>query len=222
MLLEEIKEKLVSAILDADRELGNTILSKWAEEHGFEDTVHQLLDPSLEKIGTLWEKTSSISLAQVYIAGKISEDFLATAALQYASKEVFSHKGPVVIGNTEDDYHSLGRKMLDIFLKTAGWIIYDLGNDVSAETFVDEAVEKGAKIIGVSAMMYTTAINIKKIREELDSRGLSGKIKLLVGGAVFKLRPELVAEVGGDGTASNAITAVELFEATMAELEGDK
>jgi methanogenic corrinoid protein MtbC1 len=61
-------------------------------------------------------------------------------------------------------------------------------------------------------MMLTTAGNIRDLRTELDSRGLSGKIRLAVGGAVFKLRPELVDEVGGDGSAPSAIQAPALIE----------
>jgi len=59
--------------------------------------------------------------------------------------------------------------------------------------------------------MYTTAINIKKLRDELDQRGLTGKIMLAAGGAVFNIRPELSAEVGADGFARNAIEAPELM-----------
>jgi methanogenic corrinoid protein MtbC1 len=77
---------------------------------------------------------------------------------------------------------------------------------------VNKAVETCARVIGVSAMMYTTAGNIRKVRDELDSRNLSGRIQLAVGGAVFKLRPELTHEVGGDGTASSCFKAPKLFE----------
>ena len=91
----------------------------------------------------------------------------------------------------------------------------DLGNDVTAEQFVDCAIENDADIIAVSAMMFTTAKNILKVRDEINLRDNNRKIKLAVGGAVFKLRPELVAEVGGDGTAGNAIEAPALFESLV-------
>ena len=65
-------------------------------------------------------------------------------------------------------------------------------------------------------MMLTTAENILTIRKEIDRRGLTGKIKLAVGGAIFRIRPELVAELGGDGTASSAVDTPRL----MAELSG--
>jgi methylmalonyl-CoA mutase cobalamin-binding domain/chain len=121
-------------------------------------------------------------------------------------------KGPVILGNIEDDCHPLGRKIVASFLRLNGWDVRDLGIDVEAGRLVDEAILVGAKVIGVSAMIFTTARNIRKVREEIDRRGLTGMIMLAVGGAVFHLRPELVQEVGGDGTADNAFAAVSLFE----------
>ena len=61
-------------------------------------------------------------------------------------------------------------------------------------------------------MMYSTARSIRNLREEIDRRGLAGRIQLAVGGAVFKLRPELVREFGGDGTTASALSASALFD----------
>jgi len=134
-----------------------------------------------------------------------------------ALSSVAQKKGTIILGNVEDDFHPLGRRLVHIFSKAAGWNVIDLENDVSAETFVEKAIEYNADIIGVSAMMFTTAKNIIKIRKELDRYTFSKKISLAVGGAVFKLRPELVAEVGGDGTADNAIDAPKLFETLLSK-----
>jgi methylmalonyl-CoA mutase cobalamin-binding domain/chain len=102
--------------------------------------------------------------------------------------------------------------MVGIFLQTAGWQVYGLCIDVTAEEFVEKALEVDARVIGASAMIYTTAVNIKKLRDEIDRRGLKGHVQLAVGCVVFKLRPELVAEVGGDGTTASAVNAPALFE----------
>jgi methanogenic corrinoid protein MtbC1 len=121
-------------------------------------------------------------------------------------------KGTVVLGNVEDDFHPLGRRLVGIYAQAAGWNIVDLGTDVPAELFVEKAIEHQADIIAVSAMMFTTAKNIRKVKHELGKNTQSQHIKLAVGGAVFKLRPEMVAEVGGDGTADTAIDAPVLFD----------
>jgi methanogenic corrinoid protein MtbC1 len=87
--------------------------------------------------------------------------------------------------------------------------------------FVDKAIEVGAFVVGASAMMQTTALNIRKLRDLIDARGLKGRLKLAVGGAVFNWRPELVAEVGGDGTSGNAAVVDTLFQRLQAEAKGE-
>lgn len=206
---EHAKNRLLEFILSGNRNGANALLDDWTGQHGPRSTISDILEPVLGEIGKRWV-SESISLAAGYLAGKIAEDTLMKV---HAHEEaVPMTRGPLVLGNVEDDYHSLGRKLVGIFLRTSGWRVIDLGNDVPAEVFVDEAVKHGAKVIAVSAMMFTTARNIIKIREEIDRRGLNDRIRLAVGGAVFKIRPELVGEVGGDGTAASALGAPELMD----------
>lgn len=209
MDFEAVRKKLLEFILSGNRKEAINLLDEWARQCNYESVISDILEPVLEDIGDMWV-AEKISLAAGYLAGKIAEDTLMKA--HQTEQALPETKGPVVLGNVEDDYHSLGRKLVGIFLRTAGWKIIDLGNDVTAAEFVDSAVNNNAKIIAVSAMMFTTAQNIIKIRQEIDKRELTGRIKLVVGGAVFKIRPELVAEVGGDGTAVNAMSAPELME----------
>ena len=213
MDIEAVRARLLDFILNGERKEAMDLLDGWAHRFHWRATILELLEPVLDEIGKRWA-AEKISLAAGYMAGKIAEDVFLKAV--QANEAIPLTKGPVVIGNIEDDYHSLGRKLVTIFLRTAGWRVIDLGNDVRAEEFVDAAVMNGAKIIGVSAMMLTTAKNIRNVRREIDNRGLSGSIKLAVGGAVFKMRPELVADVGGDGTVASAVDAPRL----MAELTG--
>lgn len=218
--LEECRENLFSLILDAERDSAVAQILKHADAHGFQAAVGELLEPVLERVGEAWLR-EHLSLAQGYVAGKIAEDVLLAAAASHSDLRL-DVKGPVILGNVEDDYHSLGRKMVAVFLRAAGWKVIDLGNDVAPEDFVQAAVDHGARIIGASAMMLTTAENIRALRMEIDARGLRGKIRLAVGGAVFKLRPELMDEVGGDGTAPNAMQTPLLFdELWAASLAGE-
>lgn len=214
--MENIQVQLLQLFLAADRQAANNLIDDWAKTHGYKHAVLEVMTPALEKFGELWASKEDISLAQGYIAAKIAEDVMAKLKDSLsAGISVSETKGPVVIGNIEDDYHALGRKLVTTFLRTAGWSVYDLGTDIPAADFVDKALEVNARIIAASAMMYTTAMNIKKLREEIDRRGLTASIRLAVGGAVFRLRPELVEEVGGDGTAANAVTVPELMETLL-------
>ena len=208
----EVQAGLYSCILRADRAEAAAILAKESGNYGFEATIKEILEPCLRYVGERFVK-DKLSLAQGYVAGKIAEDLLARIEAENGLRLPGSSvPRTAVIGNAEDDFHAIGRKMVGTFLRIEGWNVVDLGNDVMPEAFVDAAQEAGATVIGVSAMMLTNARNIAKVRGELGRRGLDGRISLAVGGAVFMLRPELVAEVGGDGTAQTALEAAALFD----------
>lgn len=208
----DIHNSLLDMIDRADRTGALDLLEQWALANGYDRLIREVIDPALKEMGDRWVK-DGISLAQGYIVAKVVEDIMQKFADQRAASHVQTQtKGPVIMGNIEDDSHALGRKMVVTFLKADGWDVCDMGTDVVPGDFVDKAVEIGAKVIGASAMMYTTAENIKSLRKEIDNRGLTGKIQLAVGGAVFVLRPELVKAVGGDGTAVNALVAPALFQ----------
>ena len=209
----EILQRLIEAVQQADRAGANALLADWAAEHGYERLLPEVLEPTLLRIGEEWRSSRSFTLAQGYVAARVAEDTLtAIAARKNPESQPAATKGPVVIGNTEDDFHALGRSMVGVFLRTDGWIVHDLGNDVLPEPFVEKALEVGARVIGVSAMMLTTARNIRRLRAEIDRRQLAGRLQLAVGGAVFRVCPGLVEEVGGDATSSNALGAARLFD----------
>ncbi len=205
------QELLIETIVNSDRKEAGRLIDKWMEDHSYDCLLIDVLGPVLRIVGELWQE-EDFSLAHAYVAAKIVED----AFEKYSSHEGDnSHntgtKGPVVLGNIEDDCHPLGRRLVATFLRADGWIVHDLGIDVEASKFIDHAIQVGAKVIGISAMIFTTAENILRVRAEIDKRGLTNRIQLAVGGAVFRLRPELVGHVGGDGTAVDALDAPALF-----------
>lgn len=210
-------DQLLSTMLNADRQGAVVVVNQLlAEGLSSKQIIIEILDPALAKLGNFWGN-QAISLAQTFVAAKIAEDVLLRCLPDAAATP---HRDPVVIGNIEDDFHSLGRRIVGAFLRAAGWDVHDLGNDVLPEQFVEKALEVGASVIGVSAMMQTTALNIRKLRALINARGLKGRLQLAVGGAVFNWRPDLVAEVGADGTAQNAAGVDELFKKLQAEAKG--
>ena len=209
---EQHIERLIALLKNGDRDEACKMLKSWGQKFNYQKAISDILDPALAKFGQDWSRSEKVSLGQAYVLGKVAEDIFELAAKECKKQDSTPAKGPVIIGNSEDDTHALGRKLVISFLKLEGWQVVDLGSDVTAEEFIEAAVQNNAPIIGVSAMMLRTAMNIKKLREELDQKGLSDKIQLAVGGAVFCQRPELVQEVGGDGTASNAILTPALFD----------
>lgn len=215
MDVAEKRQILFELVSEGEKDKAVKQLILWAGESGFKAIIFEVLEPALVEWGKRWMQ-GKLSLAHGYLSGKVAEEFYMEASKNPDfNKDSKAQKGTIILGNIEDDFHPLGRRLVNIYSQAAGWNIIDLGNDVTAEMFVDNAVENKAAIIAVSAMMFTTAKNIGKVRAELEKRNLSGTIKLAVGGAVFKLRPELVQQVGGDGTAETAIDAPALFGRLM-------
>lgn len=215
MEAKEQQEIIASLINNGEKDRAIQQLTEWSQQSSFKSVIYTIMEPLLVRYGKLWMQ-GKLSLAHGYLSGKVAEGFYMIAA-QDAEFNQSSGKprGTIILGNIEDDFHPLGRRLVNVYSQAAGWNIIDLGNDVQPELFVEKAVACHADIIAVSAMMFTTAKNIIKVRTELDRNALSGKIKLAVGGAVFKLRPELVHEIGGDGTAETAMDAPKLFETLL-------
>ena len=207
-----IQKDLVEMIANADRLGARRLVEEWGTEHGCENLLVEVLGPVLKQVGEMWQDEEVLSLAHAYVAARIVED--AVIMFEKAKAEEMAKpyvKGPVVLGNIEGDCHPLGRKIVATFLRADGWDVRDLGIDVEADLFVDEAIKIGARVIGVSAMIFTCAENIRRVRAVINARGLRGRMQLAVGGAVFCLRPELAEEIGGDGSAPDALRAPALF-----------
>jgi len=118
--------------------------------------------------------------------------------------------GRVVIGTARGDFHGLGKQIVVGCLKALMVEVTDLGLNVAPERFVDEAVARGAQVIGVSAMMVHTAQGeqgCRGVRAVLRARGLEACIKIAVGGAPYRFCPGLYRTVGADAWAENGILA---------------
>lgn len=217
----DVREELVHCILEANREGAMEIIHEWSMENPLEEVVESVLVPVLAKLSLLWDELIEPPLAPAYVTSRVIRDIMQLVQKNRPKEVCQEQLGPIVVCNIENDFHSLGREVLVSFLEANGWKVIDFGNDITAKDLIDKAIEVNAKVVGVSAMMLTTAQTIKTVREEIDKRGLN--IKLAVGGAIFNLRDSLIQEVGGDGTCKTALGAHSLFKSLWAEAEeGDR
>ena len=122
--------------------------------------------------------------------------------------------GTVVLGTVRGDLHDIGKNLVGIMLKGAGFRVVDLGKDVAPEDFVDAAVEHGAGVIGMSALLTTTAPVMAEVVGLLRERGLSERIRTIVGGA--PMSTDLATELGADAYAFDATSAVDRIQELVA------
>ncbi len=113
--------------------------------------------------------------------------------------------GKLAIGTVKGDLHDIGKNLVSMMYKGAGFDVQDLGVDVAAEKFV-EAAGQGADVVGLSALLTTTMVQMKNVVDSIKEKGASPKI--IVGGA--PVTQNYSDEIGADGYAPDAASAVEL------------
>ena len=122
--------------------------------------------------------------------------------------------GRVVMGTVEGDIHDIGKKIVCFLLEGNGFEVIDLGVDVQAEAFAQAIVEHKPDILGMSALLTTTMLNMRKTIDLLKEKGLHEKVKIMVGGAV--VNEQFAKSIGADGYAPEAGSAVELVKKALA------
>jgi len=121
--------------------------------------------------------------------------------------------GRVVLGTVQGDLHDIGKNLVGILLRGAGYEVIDLGTDVPAARFLEEAESSGARVIGLSALLTTTMPRMAEVVSLLRERGLSGRVKLIVGGA--PVTQAFADEIGADGWGFDADSAVRRVRTLM-------
>ncbi len=143
-------------------------------------------------------------------------DVLLAAKAMYAGmdvlkplfiKEGMPSLGKVVIGTVQGDLHDIGKNLVGIMLKGAGFEVIDLGNNVAPESFVETAHRKGASVIGMSALLTTTMPVMAQVVELLKEQRLTSTIKTIIGGA--PVTKEYAREIGADAYSFDSADAVE-------------
>lgn len=118
--------------------------------------------------------------------------------------------GKVVIGTVRGDLHDIGKNLVGIMLKGAGFEVIDLGHDVAPEKMVDTAVEHGASVIGMSALLTTTMPAMGEVVALLRERKLDGRIHTIVGGA--PVDEAFARKIGADAYGFDAGNAVDVVK----------
>ena len=121
--------------------------------------------------------------------------------------------GKVVIGTVKGDLHDIGKNLVSMMIKGAGFEIYDIGVDADADAFIDKAEEVGADIICMSALLTTTMPSMKGVMDRLNERGLRDKYIVMVGGA--PVNQSFAEQIGADYYTEDATSAAEVAKAAM-------
>ena len=158
-------------------------------------------------------KAHEIFLPQVLLAAKAMYAGMDVLRPLFV-KEGMPNVGRVVIGSVQGDLHDIGKNLVGIMLKGAGFEVIDLGNDVAPERFITTAEKEGANVIGMSALLTTTMPVMKRTVELLMEKGLTGKIRIIIGGA--PVSEEFAQRIGADAYGYDSTNAVESVKRLVA------
>lgn len=205
---DEMYQKLAQAVIDGEPEDAEA-LAKQALDQGLDPLtcINEGLTKGIQKVGELFA-SGEYFLPELIIGAEAMKQALAVlepAMVGDQSREVV---GRVVLGTVEGDMHEIGKTLVGTMLTANGFQVYDIGVDRTAADFVQAVRENEADIVGASALLTTTMLQQKKLIEALEEANLRDKVQVMVGGA--PVTESFAAEIGANGYAEDAISAVDL------------
>jgi len=201
--LKEIKIAIVEGKKDEAVQLAQRAI---AEKMDLDEVIEKGYIPGIQKVGKLWEE------GEYFLPELITSAECMKAAMKIMQPELekaqidMRSAGTIVIGTVEGDIHDIGKNLVSSILSANGFNVVDLGSDVKLETFIEKAEEMNADLICLSALLTTTMTGQKKLIQLLKEKGLSGRFKVMVGGA--PVNQKWADDIGADGYSENALTAV--------------
>jgi trimethylamine corrinoid protein len=209
---ESIFERATEFIVKGDAE-GALAAAKEGLGEGIDplELMNKGFIPGINKVGDLFG-SGRLFLPELVMSANAMEGVTALINESIPSDHEQT-RGRVVIATVEGDVHDIGKTIVVSLLKANGFEVSDLGRDVPMAKLIEEADRFDADIIGTSALLTTTMGAQKQLEEELNSAGLKGRFKTMVGGAPVTQR--WANRIGADAFAENAIEAVNQAKALL-------
>lgn len=151
-------------------------------------------------------KNNEVFIPEVLISAKAMHAGMALLEPHFV-KHGIKPAGKVVIGTAKGDLHDIGKNIVSMMLKGAGFEIHDLGIDVPTEKFLEAIRRTGANILAISSLLTTSMGSMRDTIKALNDHGLRDKVKAMVGGA--PITRDFADSIGADGYAKDAATAVD-------------
>ena len=203
-------QALAQAIIKGDQNTAVTITKNALEEGtAAKNVLEQGLIAGMDVVGARFKKNEVyipevlISARAMKMAMEILEPELAKAGVEPL--------GRFLIGTVQGDLHDIGKNLVAMMMKGAGFEVVDLGVDVKPEKFIEHANNRNAHLIGMSALLTTTMPGMEMAIKALRDAGVSAKI--MVGGA--PVTQGYADKIGADGYAADSASAVDLAKALL-------
>ena len=174
-----------------------------------EAILNEGLIAGMDVIGKAF-KNNEVYVPEVLIAARAMKTAMELLEPKLVEQGV-EPLGTVVIGTVQGDLHDIGKNLVTMMLKGAGFKVVDLGTDIAPEAFVEATKENGATVVGLSALLTTTMPTMAKTIEVMNGAGMAAKV--MVGGA--PVTQEYADKIGAAGYAADAASAVDVAKELM-------
>jgi 5-methyltetrahydrofolate--homocysteine methyltransferase len=202
---------LADAVIKGDQSTAVEITKSALEEGtAAKSVLEEGLIAGMDVVGARFKK-NEIYIPEVLIAAramKMAMEFLEPELIKAGVKPV----GKFLIATVQGDLHDIGKNLVAMMLKGAGFEVIDLGVDISPEKFVEQVKAKGVQLVGMSALLTTTMPGMEKTIKALKEAGVSAKI--MIGGA--PVTQGYADKIGADGYAADAASAVDMAKSLVA------
>jgi len=151
-------------------------------------------------------KRNEVYVPEVLIAARAMHagmDILRPKLVETGVKNI----GKVAIGTVKGDLHDIGKNLVKMMLEGGGFEVIDLGTDVSVDKFVEVVKVDQPDIVGMSALLTTTMVNMPEVVKALEAAGLRDKVKIMIGGA--PITQNYADQIGADSYSPDAASAVD-------------
>ncbi len=215
----ELFKALSEAIIKGDQNTAEELAQKSIKNSiNPIETLQNCLIPAMDIVGQKFEN-QEFFLPEILIAARAMEHALNVLKPEIEARRK-QEKSPekeitVVIGTVKGDIHDIGKNLVKFFMEGAGFKVFDLGKEVSAETFIQAIKKRNADILCMSALISTTMPYFRTVIKKLEEEGLRDKIKVMVGGA--PVTEEYAKKVKADAYAEDAFKAVQIARALLEE-----
>ncbi len=169
--------------------------------------------PALDRVGKGFEK-GTIFLPQLLMSAEAAKAAFAVIREKLeAGGQTQEKKGKIVLATVKGDIHDIGKNIVKVLLENYSYQVLDLGRDVPPEKVVETALDEGAPLVGLSALMTTTVPSMEETIRQL--RDKAPAVRVMVGGAV--LTEEYAKTIGADAYCRDAMASVNYAEQVFGE-----
>ncbi len=202
--------KIPEAVLAGNREeIGGLIEKALLSGRTPQDINRQLLIPAIQEVGRKYDR-KEIYLPQMIMSAETMQEAFRVLEPHFSVEEE-RYKGNVLLCTVKGDVHDIGKNIVGLFLKNHGFRVTDLGKDVPAEVIVEKTLALNADVVGLSALMTTTMVQMPRVIGALHAAGCRARV--IVGGAV--VTQKYAEEIGADAYARDAVSGVEAVKALV-------